>query len=163
MTERDAAGQGDPQEPVTPGTRRRRAGAGALAAAAFIAGLVAGAITLALLMESPPANVAEGPSDAVATPGSTPDPDSGAEAGVRVNDDCLRALNGAQDAVSAIEDIGRAAADLDLARLNEVIRRLQPVQDRLRTSLEECRVDGELPEDLSPSEAPGEEPDPEGD
>jgi hypothetical protein len=58
---------------------------------------------------------------------------------------CLRALNAAQDVSIAVDDLGRVAggvdpAQLDAAQLDEAIRRLEPLQSRLRENLASCRV-----------------------
>ena len=102
-------------------------------------GLVAGAVTAGLLGGSaaPAAVPAEEPVDG----GLLPDvdvPTSGTQ--FRVTPPCLRAVNAAQDASAAVEDLGEAAAALDAARLDEVVRRLQPLQVQLETDLAACEV-----------------------
>ena len=65
------------------------------------------------------------------------DPDAGP---FQVNAPCLRAFNAAQDAYATMDDLGQAAAALDAAQLDEVVRRLQPLQQQLETELAACRV-----------------------
>ena len=57
-----------------------------------------------------------------------------------VNQACLRALNVAQDTLTAGAALGEAASGLDPAQLDEAVRRLQPLQSRLDVDLAECRV-----------------------
>ena len=79
-----------------------------------------------------------------------------------VNDACLRALNAAQDIYAAVDDLGEAASQLNAARLDEVIRQLQPLQERLRGNIQDCHVVTRLPDgstvdsdpSLSPTAAP---------
>jgi hypothetical protein len=59
-----------------------------------------------------------------------------------VNAACLRAINAAQDIADSVDDLGAAAAALDAARLDEVVRRLQPLQQRLQESSADCEVSG---------------------
>ena len=40
----------------------------------------------------------------------------------------------------AVDDLGEAAGELDAARLDEVVRRLQPLQDRLEENVAGCEV-----------------------
>jgi hypothetical protein len=62
-----------------------------------------------------------------------------------VNDACLRAINAAQDVYQQLGDLADAAQHLDAARLDEVIRQLQPLESRLRNSVPDCQVTTRLP------------------
>ncbi|MDK3255653.1 hypothetical protein [Blastococcus capsensis] len=133
-----------------------------LVAPAFVLGLFAGAVTLGLLREDPPpvpATATESPagSDESPSDGGTPAP--GARAEFTVNEACLRVVNGTQDLVDVVGDLGNAAADLDISGLDEAIRRLQPLESRLRDDLDGCETDTTLPGDLSPLPSSEEPPD----
>jgi hypothetical protein len=133
-----------------PERRGRRAVRWWLAAAAFVAGVVVGGILVGLVSEGPVAV----PDDGTAEPGSAqgPAPATGptgspaaGTAEVVVNDSCLRALNAAQDVYGAVNDLGGAASELDLTRLDQVIRQLQPIQQRLQDDIRNCEVVTRLP------------------
>ena len=120
-------------------------------APAFVVGMFAGAVTLGLLREDPPpvpAPEASAGADAAGSEGSS---SPGASAEFTVNEACLRVVNGTQDLVEVIGDVGDAAADLDIAGLNQAIRRLQPLERTLRDDLDGCEADSTLPGDLSPT------------
>ena len=123
---------------------------GWLAAGAFVLGVVAGVLLLGLLgQDSPTAPAPQG-----AAPAQGPGAGSAGETGrIEVNAACLRAINAAEDIGAAVEDLGSAAAVLDAAQLDEVIRRLQPLQDRLQENTAACEVTGS-----TPSETAGAEP-----
>ncbi|RFU23258.1 hypothetical protein D0Z06_01020 [Geodermatophilus marinus] len=113
---------------------------GLLVAVALVVGLVAGALAASLLQEPAAPSV---PPSSSAGSGGVPGgdlPPGGPGARFQVNNACLGALNAAQDAYLALDDLGRAAMDLDAARLDEVVRRLQPVQTQLEADLEACQV-----------------------
>lgn len=139
------------RSPDPPGGARRAVRWG-LAAATFVVGLFVGGILVGLLSDDrslPP----EGSVSAEPLPsadGGSPAPRSGSAAGgtaeVLVNDACLRAVNAAQDVFGTVEDLGEAAADLNAARLDEAIRRLQPLQTRLQENLTGCEVRTRLPD-----------------
>jgi hypothetical protein len=114
-----------------------------LAAGTFVLGLVAGVLLVGLLgQDSPVATTAQATeSGPVAGPTGPAEPPGG----VAVNEACLRAINAARDIAATVDDLGAAAAALDAAQLDEVIRRLQPLQDRLRASSAACEATGSVP------------------
>lgn len=129
-----------------------RAGQWWLAAGALVLGLVLGAITAGLLSEGSPSlsqQQANSESSAADDNGSTAvvssTPASGATAEVIVNDACLRAVNAAQNALSAFQDIGEAARSFNAAELDSIIRRLQPLQATLLEDVDACKVTTKLP------------------
>ncbi|SDX90519.1 hypothetical protein SAMN05661080_01648 [Modestobacter sp. DSM 44400] len=135
-----------------PEGRSRRAARWWLAAATFVVGLFAGAILVGLLSEGssalPAAGPAAGPTPSEAagpTSAQPTSPAAGATAELVVNDACLRALNAAQDIYRSVNDLGEAASQLNAARLDEVIRQLQPLQGRLRENIDDCHVATRLP------------------
>ncbi|WP_346620249.1 hypothetical protein [Blastococcus montanus] len=144
---------------VHEGTTVRSAWTWWLAAPAFVLGMIVGAVTLGLLREDPPlpAAAAEAPPDsAEESPGAAPTPSPGASAEITVNEACLRVVNETQDLVDVIEGLGSSAADLDIAGVDQSIRRLQPLETRLRADLAACEADTDLPADLSPTPDTGE-------
>lgn len=110
-------------------------------AGVFLLGLVGGSAGTALLVSGSGPSALEQAESAQAAPGPGP-----TRAGVLVTDACLRALNDAEDALAAIDDAAQAAAEVNAARLDEVVRRLQPVQDRLQTDLGGCEAVAQRPE-----------------
>ncbi|MQA32159.1 hypothetical protein [Modestobacter roseus] len=134
----DGAGATSPDGARGPG----RAVRGWLVVAGFVGGVVAGGLLVGLVGEGS----APVPLPAAADPAQDvtirlPDaPAVGESAEVVVNADCLRAVNGAQDVVATVDDLAEAAAALNAARLDEVVRRLQPLQGRLRDDLAGCTV-----------------------
>ncbi|GGL92958.1 hypothetical protein [Nakamurella endophytica] len=120
-----------------------------LAAATFVLGLVVGAVVVGLLSEGSPAPVATpattSPSAVSPSTSAMPAPSSGATAEVSVNDACLRAINEAQDAYALVQDVADAVRSLNASRLDDIIRRLQPLQQNLRNDVTACRVTTRLP------------------
>ncbi|MGY1780629.1 hypothetical protein [Geodermatophilus sp. SYSU D01036] len=130
----------------TPSEGRRaerpgRAWSGWLAAGTFVVGLLVGALLVGLLGQDPPAAPAAQPDrPTTAGPATPPAETTGGVDETRVNAACLRAINAAQDIAATVDELGAAAAALDAARLDEVIRRLQPLQQRLREDSADCEV-----------------------
>lgn len=128
--------------PEVPARRGPAAGfrAGLVVAAVFILGLTLGAVAVGLLSDSAPPPTAD-QAAAAAEDGGLIVADLDPEAGpFQVNAACLRAFNAAQDAYATFDELGQAAAALDAAQLDEVIRRLQPLQQQLETGTAACRV-----------------------
>lgn len=127
-----------------------------LALGTFVLGVVTGVLLLGLLGGDPPvAPPAQAATSAEASATVPADPTGPVE----LNEACLRALNAAQDIAAAVEDLGAAAAALDAAQLDEVIRRLQPLQARLQENTAACDSTGSAPtETASPSPTPSPTP-----
>lgn len=150
-----------PQHPTPPTTAERQPRQFArwgLVAGTFVVGLFVGVIVAGVLIRSP--------SDAVVGPTGAPDaspsaagsaapptstaptstaPSAAATVQIVVNDGCLRAVNEAQDAYSAINEIGAAVSHADLSTLDHIIRQLQPLQGALGKDLSGCHVTTRLP------------------
>ena len=130
-----------------------------LAVIIFVGGLIVGVLTVALLFSTTPDFGAAG-----GQPGSQDSGQVGPSAGssvpvvaeARVNAACLRVINEAQDVYRIISGLGEAASDVDLQRLDDIVRRLQPIEPRLARDLQECRVDTQVAGD--PSVAPSAPP-----
>lgn len=131
-----------------------------LATGTFVIGLFLGALIIGLLStgsttpaESPGA-AALGPPVVTASTGTAPAGSSDMNS-ITVNDACLRAVNAAQDAHTALTDIGAAARQLNVAQLDEIVRRLQPLQKTLQANLTACRITTPSPRgSLSSTELP---------
>ena len=59
----------------------------------------------------------------------------------RVNAACLAVINEAQDMYTVLTGLGQAVSDVDLQQLDDIVRRLQPIEARLGQDLQRCRVD----------------------
>jgi len=131
-----------------------------VSAAVFCAGILVGVLVTGLLSAGTVVTIApEDPSGAVVPGAAGPVPAGGAGAGIAVNEACLRAVNGAEDAFRTVDDFAAAAGALDAARLDEVVQRLQPVQARLEQDVSQCRVltgatTGPTPTPSSPATGP---------
>lgn len=114
-----------------------------VAAAAFVAGLLVGGIVVGLVSGDtvvPPSG--DGGAEPTASPVTTA-PATGTAAATGqlfLSDDCLRAINAAEDLIGLVDDLGDALADFDATRLDEIVRDLQPLQDRLRNGIDDCNV-----------------------
>lgn len=116
----------------------------------FLLGLLVGAVVIGLLSAGSPEPPAIGSGEPVATdPEGEAGPTTGVPAGATgelvVNAACLRAINAAQDTVDVVEDLAEAVAEFNAARLDEIVRRLQPLQPRLTGNVEDCEVVGRVP------------------
>ena len=133
-------------EPASPPVARRRGGgpiAWILAGAAFVIGIGTGAVAVALLGEDSARSPAAATTTVSAPPaiGATSGPaTAGVTAQVMVNQACIQAINAAQDAFQAITELGDAAKQFDIARLDNIIRRLQPIQANLQNDLAACNI-----------------------
>ena len=132
------------EEPPAP--RRWRPGPVArwwAAAGTFVAGLLIGGILVGFASGGstpvPRGSTAER-SPGAGAPGSPTPTAAGATAQVAVNQACLRALGVAQDIYGTVDDLGRAARQVDVSRLDRVIQQLAPLQARLRLDLGDCDV-----------------------
>lgn len=125
---------------------------GLVVAVVFVLGLALGAVAVGLLSDSAPPPTAERvdpETDGGLIVGDL-DPDAGP---FQVNAACLGAFNAAQDAYGTMDEFGQAAAALDAAQLDEVVRRLQPLQRQLEAESDACRVTAvdDPAEDLFPA------------
>jgi hypothetical protein len=111
----------------------------------FVVGFVFGVIAVGLLSASTPgfptgarpgADTARNP-PVPQTPGGGPS----VAAEARVNAACLAVINEAQDIFTVLTGVDEAVADIDLQHLDDIVRRLQPINARLGRDLQECRVD----------------------
>jgi hypothetical protein len=132
--------------------RPARAQSWALLAGVLAVGLVVGGVLGALFAGgaddgSTGAAPSSAPSSASATSTST-------DVEVRVDEACLRALDAARQAYDALDGVGQALADLDAARLDEIVHRLQPLQQQVSEGTDDCRVVTRFPNGSAVSEQP---------
>lgn len=127
---------------------------GLVVAVVFLLGLTLGAVAVGLLGDSAPpptAIQADAGPEGRGLIAADLDPEAGP---FQVNGACLGAFNAAQDAYATIDDLGQAASALDAAQLDEVVRRLQPLQQQLEDDLAACRVT-EIDDPSRESSTPG--------
>ena len=126
-----------PAAEVAPAPRRRRPWW--LLVAIFVAGLVIGVLLVGLLSAGTPDFVV---ANREAAASASPSPSASVEvaAQARVNAACLRVINDAQDVYSALAGLGEAVDDVDFGAVDDIVRRLQPVEPRLARDLQDCEV-----------------------
>ena len=127
-----------------------------VAAITFVVGLVVGVIAVGLLSSGKP--------DFPTAAGSAGSPDTRtspfpttAGASAEVNASCLQVINEAQELYNILNGVGEAAADVDLQRLDDIVRQLQPIQPRLQRDLQNCNVNtgvGSAPGPSAPTPTP---------
>jgi hypothetical protein len=136
----------------------------------FAIGLAVGVVIAGLLgraSQDPPA--ATGPSappSAVASPTPSAVNPADPSAGAQVNAACLRVIDDAREVHDILAGVGEATADVDLQRLDDMVRELQPIEPRLGSDLRDCDVEARLGSTSStdsPSPTPtGSQPSPTG-
>nr|WP_294693286.1 hypothetical protein [uncultured Friedmanniella sp.] len=126
-----------PAADVSPAPKRRRPWW--VLFAIFVAGLVFGVLLVGLLSAGTPDFVV---ANREAAASASPSPSASVEvaAQARVNAACLRVINDAQDVYSALAGLGEAVDDVDFGAMDDVVRRLQPVEPRLARDLQACEV-----------------------
>lgn len=134
-----------PEPDDTRSLARGRAAGWWLAVGGLVLGLFIGGIVVGLASGGSADDLA-GPTATVAPAAGSSIPSGGATGQVAVNASCLRAVNDAQDTYTAVNDLADAARTLNAARLDEIVRRLQPLQRRLEQDLRSCQVTARLPD-----------------
>jgi hypothetical protein len=114
-----------------------------VAAITFVGGVVVGVLAVGLLSAGTPVFGSGGPGGGAApTSSRAPGPDGvPVVAQAQVNAACLSVINEAQDTYTVLTDVSEAAADVDLQQLDDIVRRLQPIEARLSQDLPDCEVD----------------------
>ncbi len=107
--------------------------------AIFVGGLVVGVLLVGVLSAGTPDFVL---ANREAAASAEPSPSASVEvaAQARVNAACLRVINDAQDVYSALAGLGEAVDDVDFGAMDDIVRRLQPVEPRLARDLQDCEV-----------------------
>ena len=126
-----------PAADVTPAPKRRRPWW--VLVAIFVGGVVVGVLLVGLLSAGTPDFVV---ANREAAASASPSPSASVEvaAQARVNAACLRVINDAQDVYSALAGLGEAVDDVDFGAMDDIVRRLQPVEPRLARDLQDCEV-----------------------
>lgn len=114
-----------------------------IAGLTFVAGAVLGVLITGLLIGTTPDFGSTATGTEAPVPADRPDPTGSipVTAEARVNAACLRVINEAQDVYRILTGADEAVRDVDFQRLDDIVRRLQPVEARLERDLQECRVD----------------------
>ncbi|MGY1984744.1 hypothetical protein ACI792_00790 [Blastococcus sp. SYSU DS0669] len=114
---------------------------------AFLGGLVVGVVIAGLLSQGSVLVAAPVPTNPdAALPGADLGEESGATGQLTVDDDCLQAVNAAEDIAQLVDELGEAIAEFNAARLDEIVRRLQPLQRQLQNSIDTCEVGAGVPD-----------------
>jgi hypothetical protein len=124
----------------------------------FVVGIGVGVLIVGLLDTSTP-DFSAVQSASPATPSPTESQSVPAGAGARVNDACLRVINGAQDINTILSEVGPAITAVNLQQLDDIVRRLQSIQKRMENDLRDCKVDADV--SGTPSAEPPASPTPE--
>lgn len=125
-----------------------------VSAITLVVGFVCGVIAVGLLSFSTPEFAAQEGPGGTAGGASTPDGSVPVVAEARVNAACLAVINEAQDVYGVLTGIGQAVTDVDLQQLDDIVRRLQPIEARLGQDLQQCQVDTDLGANPPPSGGP---------
>ena len=105
-----------------------------VAGTTFVVGFVFGIIAVGLLsLGTPEFGAQAGPGGRTAAPTLVPTPGSTVPvvAEARVNAACLAVINEAQDMYIILTGLDEAVTDVDLQALDDIVRRLQPIEARL--------------------------------
>ena len=144
MTSSDQPGDRSTRSAAPAQTRRLRWW---VAGITFVVGFVFGVIAVGLLgLATPEFGAQAGPG--AGTGATTPPPSAGGTVPVvaeaRVNAACLSVINQAQDLHAVLTGLDDAVTDVDLQALDDIVRRLQPIETRLGRDLQACEVDTEV-------------------
>jgi hypothetical protein len=134
----------DREEPVAepPGRTQTRRLRWWIAGITFVVGFVFGVVAVGLLnVTTPRFGTAGGPGSTPTAGGPPPGGGVPVVAEARVNAACLAVINEAQDVYTVLTGVDEAVTDVDLQALDDIVRRLQPIETRLGRDLQNCRVD----------------------
>jgi hypothetical protein len=153
VTDSDEPGDRTTQPAAPAQTRRLRWW---VAGITFVAGFVFGVIAVGLLSAGTPEfGTRGGPGGGTAPPTApTPGGPVPVVAEARVNAACLAVINEAQDMYNVLTGLGQAVTDVDLQQLDDIVRRLQPIEARLGEDLQRCEVDTSVVTNPTDSAAP---------
>lgn len=121
--------------PRTP-ARREHARKWLAAAAIFAAGALAAGLPAGLLSSG-------------SSPGGSPTPSTAPSSTgggqVSVNASCVNAISDAQEVRDQLRELGLAAQQLNAGKLDQIVRQLEPVQNRLDADARACQIVTHLP------------------
>jgi hypothetical protein len=152
MTNSSESGDRPTQSGAPAQTRRLRWW---IAGITFVVGFVFGVIAVGLLSLGTPkfgATAGPGAGTAVTTLAPSPGSTMPVVAEARVNAACLAVINEAQDMYTVLTGLDQAVIDVDLQQLDDIVRRLQPIEARLGQDLQGCEVETEV---LNPTQSSG--------
>jgi hypothetical protein len=118
-----------------------------IAGITFVVGFVFGVIAVGLLSAGTPefgTEAGPGAGRAQTTMAPTPGSTMPVVAEARVNAACLAVINEAQDMYTVLTGLGQAVTDVDLQQLDDIVRRLQPIEARLGQDLQRCEVETDV-------------------
>jgi hypothetical protein len=124
----------------------------------FLGGIVAGVLVVGLLTSGTPDFVRASREAAANAPTPSGPAQFPVTSEARVNAACLRVINAAQDISTILSGVDEAANDVDLQRLDDIVRQLQPIENRLRDDLTECQVEAVQSGGTPPTPEPTPEP-----
>jgi hypothetical protein len=137
-----------------------------IAGITLVVGFVFGVLAVGLLSAGTPdfgTQAGPGPGTTPTTLVPTPGGTLPAVAEARVNAACLAVINEAQDMYTVLTGLGQAVKDVDLQQLDDIVRRLQPIEARLGQDLQKCEVETDVvtnptgsapPEPITPQPSP---------
>ena len=137
-----------------------------IAGITLVVGFVFGVLAVGLLgAGTPDFGTEAGPGAGTASTTLVPTPGGSlpAVAEARVNAACLAVINEAQDMYTVLTGLDQAVKDVDLQQLDDIVRRLQPIEARLGQDLQKCEVETEVvtnPSDSSPPQPGTPQPSP---
>lgn len=143
-----------PDAPVGSAVRRYRLPA--LLLAVFVVGLIVGAVIVAVFSGGTQFTVSPTTTGSTSPSGTAPTTPSGGE--FRVNAACLRAVDDAKGAASALSGLSSAARNLDAAALDAIVRQVQAADRKLHRDIGQCHAVVLLPSgpsSLSPTPTHG--------
>ena len=156
----DSSSPGDRSTPSAPPAQTRRV-RWWVAGITLVVGVVSGVVAVGLLSAGTPEfGTQAGPGAGTAASSAAPTPGGTVPvvAEARVNAACLAVINQAQDMYNILTGLGEAVTDVDLQQLDDIVRRLQPIEARLGEDLQRCEVDTEV--DTNPTQTAPPEPGP---
>lgn len=110
------------------------------ATATFGAGVVVGILLVGLLSAGTPGFVSAARSEQNSPAPGVPSGSVQVAVEAQVNAACLRVINEAQDVYGALTGLDEAVDQVDFQQLDDIARRLQPIEPRLARDLSDCEV-----------------------
>jgi hypothetical protein len=120
----------------------------------FILGGVVGVLTVGLLGITWPDFLSTQTGAEPATPSPTAGQSVPVASDAQVNAACLRVINDAQDVSIMLSEVGPAASAVNLQQLDDIVRRLQSIEPRLKRDLSDCRVEPSGTQSAEPPTSP---------
>lgn len=117
---------------------------------ALILGVVLGGAIVAIYSGSdqvtvPAPRPSGSPGSSTAQPATTPASSTSGGANVQLSAACVRAVNDAQNAYTALGGLDTAIQKVDLTKVDNIVRQVQVVQRRLKVDVPACHAGIQLP------------------